>query len=131
MKRNRIVTLIAGMVLSTTLAVSSPLTAFGTDFFDNAGSGDSETYEDAMYTGADDYSEEDYSEDDYSGESDGSGDIEQPAVVYTVTYDLNGHGESYIEDVEEGYPAEGLADTPMDDGYEFLGWFTDKNSSSD
>lgn len=131
MKRNRIVTLIAGMVLSTTLAVSSPLTAFGTDFFDNAGSGDTETYEDAMYTGADDYSEEDYleedySEDDYSGESDGSGDIEQPAVVYTVTYDLNGHGESYTEDVEEGYSAEGLADTPMDDGYEFLGWFTDK-----
>ena len=131
MKRNRIVTLIAGIVLSTTLAVSSPLTVFGTDFFDSAGSGDTETYEDPMYVGADefsedDYSDEDYSEDDYSGESDGSGDIEQPAVVYTVTYDLNGHGDSYAEEVEEGYPAEGLADTPMDDGYEFLGWFTDK-----
>lgn len=131
MKRNRIVTLIAGMVLSTTLAVSSPLTAFGTDFFDDAGAGDTETYEDSMYVGADEYSEddytdEDYSEDDYSGELDGSGDMEEPAAVYTVTYDLNGHGESYTEDVEEGYPAEGIADYPMDDGYEFLGWFTDK-----
>lgn len=131
MKRNRIVTLIAGMVLSTTLAVSSPLTAFGTDFFDNAGAGDTETYEDSMYVGADefseeDYSDEDYSEDDYSGESDGLGEDEQPAIVYTVTYDMNGHGESYTEDVEEGFSAVGPEDLPMDDGYEFLGWFTDK-----
>lgn len=156
MKRNRVVTLIAGMILTTTLAVSAPLTVFGTDIFDNAGSGDTEFSEDAQFAEPEDLSWEDASGDDVleddmtgtdfmdgdSADGDGSGmelpeeditdeteDIVEP-VVYTVKYDMNGHGDSYTEEVEEGDYAVDWADSPEEEGYNFLGWFTDKKCSS-
>ena len=166
MKRNRVVTLIAGMILTTTLAVSAPLTVFGTDIFDNAGSGDTEFAEDSQFaepeelpeedtswdeqfegdmTGTDfmdgDSTEGDIPDEDISGE-DGSGmelpeeditdeseDIVEP-VIYTVKYDMNGHGDSYTEEVEEGAYAVDWADSPEEEGYTFLGWFADKKCST-
>ncbi len=171
MKRNRVVTLIAGMILTTTLAVSAPLTVFGTDIFDNAGSGDTEFAEDSQFAEPEELPEEDTSwdeqlEGDMSGtdfmdgdstegdipdenipdedfsDADGSGmelpeeditdeseDIVEP-VIYTVKYDMNGHGDSYTEEVEEGAFAVDWADSPEEEGYQFLGWFADKKCST-
>lgn len=161
MKRNRVVTLIAGMILTTTLAVSAPLTVFGTDVFDNAGSGDTEFAEDSQFAEPEELPEEGTSwdeqlEGDMSGtdfmdgdstegdisEADGSGmelpeeditdeseDIVEP-VIYTVKYDMNGHGDSYTEEVEEGTFAVDWADSPEEEGYQFLGWFVDKKCST-
>ena len=166
MKRNRVVTLIAGMILTTTLAVSAPLTVFGTDVFDNAGSGDTEFAEDSQFAEPEELPEEDTSwdeqlegdmagtdfmdgdstegdipDEDISGE-DGSGmelpeeditdeseDIVEP-VIYTVKYDMNGHGDSYTEEVEEGAYAVDWAEPPEEEGYTFLGWFADKKCST-
>ena len=166
MKRNRVVTLIAGMILTTTLAVSAPLTVFGTDVFDNAGSGDTEFAEDSQFAEPEELPEEDTSwdeqfegdttgtdfmdgdptegdipDEDISGE-DGSGmelpeeditdeseDIVEP-VIYTVKYDMNGHGDSYTEEVEEGAYAVDWAEPPEEEGYTFLGWFADKKCNS-
>ena len=166
MKRNRVVTLIAGMILTTTLAVSAPLTVFGTDIFDNAGSGDTEFAEDSQFAEPEELPEEDTSWDEqFEGDTtgtdfmdgdstegdipdedisqgDGSGmelpeeditdeseDIVEP-VIYTVKYDMNGHGDSYTEEVEEGAYAVDWADSPEEEGYTFLGWFTDKKCST-
>ncbi|MDO4408798.1 MAG: InlB B-repeat-containing protein, partial [Eubacteriales bacterium] len=166
MKRNRVVTLIAGMILTTTLAVSAPLTVFGTDVFDNAGSGDTEFAEDSQFAEPEELPEEDTSwdeqlegdmsgtdfmdgdptegdipDEDITGE-DGSGmelpeeditdeseDIVEP-VIYTVKYDMNGHGDSYTEEVEEGAYAVDWAEPPEEEGYTFLGWFADKKCST-
>ena len=53
-------------------------------------------------------------------------DIVEP-VIYTVKYDMNGHGDSYTEEVEEGAYAVDWADSPEEEGYTFLGWFYDSD----
>lgn len=113
MKGNRNAALIAGLILSMTLAFSAPMAALGSDTAEGAGAGETGYSEDAQFS-------------DLEGSS-GEESEEEQVKTYTVTYSLNGHGDSWEEEVEEGSTAVDWADYPEDDGYTFTGWYTDSS----
>ena len=49
-------------------------------------------------------------------------------TTYTITYDLNGHGENYTADNATALPDP--LPTPTADGYTFGGWYTDSNCTT-